>query len=108
MVVSAGAVSFITLEANGSSNCRRWGRRTHTHTHIYRNTQRAIRGWGDGAGGHAGPQGRSCFVVMFFLLAEAPLSACVSDTQINHQGRASDDFLSFPFDVSFFSSHCTL
>lgn len=37
VVVSAGAISFITLKANGSSNCGRWGggatRCAHTHTH---------------------------------------------------------------------------
>lgn len=55
------------------------GTRAHTHVHI--NTQGAVRGWGDGAGGDGRPRGKSCFVVMFFLFAEASLSACVFDTQ---------------------------
>lgn len=81
-MVSAGAVSFITLEANGSSNCGRWGRRCRrARTHVHINTQGVVRGWGDGAGGDARPRGKSCFVVMFFLFAEASLSACVFDTQ---------------------------
>lgn len=53
--------------------------RARTHVHI--DTQGAVRGWGDGAGGDARPRGKSCFVVMFFLFAEASLSACVFDTQ---------------------------
>lgn len=54
------------------------GARAHTRAHKY---TRAVRGWGDGAGGDGRPRGKSCFVVMFFLFAEASLSACVFDTQ---------------------------
>lgn len=69
---------------------------TNTHT----DTHRAIRGWGDGAGGHARPRGKSWFVVMFFL--PRPLHQLVFLTLSKPQGRASDAFLSFSFDVSVF------
>lgn len=58
MVVSAGAVSFIILEANGSSNCRRkgggGGAHVHTHTQINAGTESWERGgWARQAAGQA-------------------------------------------------------
>lgn len=87
MVVSAGAVSFIILEANGSSDCGRGGGDTGTHTHTHIDRHRAVRG----AGGHARPQGKSCCVVMFFLPRH--LYQLVFLTLNKPRGRAPDSFL---------------
>lgn len=38
-MVSAGAVSFIILEANGSSDCKRMGGGKHAHTQINASTE---------------------------------------------------------------------
>ena len=39
MVVSAGAVSFIILEANGSSDCKETGAGKHTRAQINASTE---------------------------------------------------------------------
>lgn len=75
MVVSAGAVSFIThwklMEARGGGE-----EDAHTVTHAHQSYTRLGK-WGGWA---RQALGQELFCVFFSLLAVASLSACVSDT----------------------------